>query len=347
MCHACQVSTLQSPSSSATSRAAAQLPAVCILGLGLIGGSMMRDLRNLGVECFGWNRSAATVEEATAEGFDASSDLRAVLERAEATGALIVVGTPVTAFEAMLEAINKYAPACGITDVISVKEVPQRTAEAMGVAERYVGAHPMAGSALAGWSATREGLFDGAPWVLAYDTAAEATAAGQPVPERWTEVFSQVALLGKALGSQLIPARVANHDEAVARISHMPHLVAYALAAAGEAGGPLAISLAAGSFRDGTRVAAAAPSMVMSWCESNTGAVLGALDDVIERLTSAHKQLAKENTATDLAESGNTARVRYEARPANRPIFRLRVGEGDWVSQLLLAESVGGQVDIF
>lgn len=359
MCHACQVSNFQSPScdSSATptshtslarpARAMAPLRPVCILGLGLIGGSIMRDLRALGIECFGWNRSTGAARAAIEEGFDASCDLRKVLERAEDRGALIVIGTPVTAFEAMLDDIIKYAPTCGITDVISVKSAPLKSARARGVQERYVGAHPMAGSAQAGWAAGRQGLFDGAPWVLSYDVAAEATAAGTPVPQTWIDVFTQVAALGKALGSQLIPARAANHDDAVARISHMPHLVAYALAAAGERGGPLAISLAAGSFRDGTRVAAAAPEMVMSWCESNSEAVLHALDDVIERLASARTQLKSHGTAIDLAVSGNTARDRYEARPADRPVFRLRIGQGDWVSQLLLAESVGGQVDIF
>lgn len=308
---------------------------------------MMRDLRAHNVECFGWNRSSATVEEATKEGFDASTDLEATLERAEATHALIVIGTPMTVVGTMLDAINEHAPSCGITDVVSVKAAVAAEVAARGMEERFVGAHPMAGSAQAGWSATLKGLFDGAPWVITYDLAAAADAAGKDVPKRWIEVFSQVACLGAALGSQLIPALSDHHDASVARISHMPHLAAYAIAAAGEAGGPLAISLAAGSFRDSTRVAAAAPDMVMSWCENNTEPVLTALDDVIERLTAARTQLATEGTAMDLAKTGQIARVRYEARPAHRPIFRLRVGEGDWINQLKLAESVGGQVDMF
>ncbi|WP_288819998.1 prephenate dehydrogenase [uncultured Corynebacterium sp.] len=341
------MSNFESPSPASSSLSAARLPAVCILGLGLIGGSMMRDLRAHNVECFGWNRSSPTVEEATKEGFDASTDLQATLERAEASRALIVIGTPMTVVGTMLDTINEHAPSCGITDVVSVKAAVAAEVSARGMEERFVGAHPMAGSAQAGWSATLEGLFDGAPWVITYDLAAAADSAGRPVPERWIEVFSQVANLGAALGSQLIPALSNHHDASVARISHMPHLAAYAIAAAGEAGGPLAISLAAGSFRDCTRVAAAAPDMVMSWCENNTEPVLAALDDVIERLTAARTQLATEGTAMDLAKTGQIARVRYEARPAHRPIFRLRVGEGDWINQLKLAESVGGQVDVF
>lgn len=307
----------------------------------------MRDLRARGVECFGWNRSAGTVEEATEEGFDASSDLQETLKRAESCGALIVIGTPMTAVGAMLDAIGEHAPSCGITDVVSVKSAVAAEVAKRGMERRFVGAHPMAGSAEAGWSATREGLFDGAPWVLTYDLAAAATDAGEEVPEQWMTVFEQVGSLGATLGSQLIPSLSDHHDHSVARISHMPHLAAYAVAAAGEAGGPMAISLAAGSFRDGTRVAAAAPEMVMSWCENNAEPVLAALDDVIERLTSARNQLASEGTAIDLATTGHTARVRYEARPSDRPIFRLRVGEGDWVAQLKLAENVGGQINMF
>lgn len=315
--------------------------------MGLIGGSMMRDLRAAGVECFGWNRSEPTVEAARAEGFDATSDLSEALARAEGCGALIVIGTPMTVVGRMLDAIAEHSPTCGITDVVSVKGAVAEEVAARGMSERFVGAHPMAGSAQAGWDATVEGLFDGAPWVLAYDLADEYDAAGKAVPERWLEVFAQVAALGAALGSQLIPATSARHDDAVARISHVPHLAAYAVATAGDAGGALAISLAAGSFRDGTRVAAAAPEMVMSWCENNTAPVLAALDNVIAHLTAAREQLASSGTAIELAQMGHRSRERYAARPASRPVFRLRIGEGQWIQQLRLAENVGGQVEIF
>lgn len=308
---------------------------------------MMRDLRNAGLECFGWNRSPTTVEAAVAEGFDASTDLAEVLTRAERTGALIVIGTPMTVVGKMLDEIEKYAPNCGITDVVSVKGAIADEVNARGMQGRFVGAHPMAGSAQAGWSASVEGLYVGAPWVLAYDFADECERAGREIPARWIEVFTQVAALGTVLGSQLIPATSARHDDAVARISHMPHLAAYAVALAGSNGGDLAISLAAGSFRDGTRVAAAEPHMVMSWCENNVEPVLDALDDAIASLTAARKQLAKEKTALDLAEKGHSARAHYEGRPEPRKIFQLRIGEGDWVNQLRLAENVGGQVEVF
>nr|WP_240394117.1 prephenate dehydrogenase [Corynebacterium lactis] len=337
------------PDNPAVAAAREALPDVCVLGMGLIGGSMMRDLRDAGLACFGWNRSAATVEAATAEGFDATTDLAAALARAEASGALIVIGTPMTVVGRMLDAIAEHAPACTITDVVSVKGAVAREVSARGMDERFVGAHPMAGSAQAGWDATVEGLFDGAPWVISYDLAEARAAEGQEAPARWVEAFRQVAALGTALGSQLIPATSERHDRAVARISHMPHLAAYAVAAvgAGETAGDLAVSLAAGSFRDGTRVAAAEPDMVMSWCENNATEVLSALDDAIAALTGAREQLASSGTARDLAELGHQARLRYEARPAQRPVTRVEIGAEGWVSQLRLAENAGGQIEVF
>ena len=355
MCHTCQVNIDTSPTAgttAATSTATAtptgpRVPAVCILGLGLIGGSMLRDLQAQGIECFGWNRSEATVVAARADGFDATADLRAALTRAEERRALVVIGTPMTAVGHMLDAIAAHAPSCGITDVVSVKGAVAREVAQRGLEQQFVGAHPMAGSAQAGWEHTVTGLFQGAPWVLAYDLAEEYQRQGAELPSRWVEVFEQVAALGQALGSQLIPATAARHDAAVARISHVPHLAAYAVAAAGDAGGPLAISLAAGSFRDGTRVAAAEPDMVMSWCENNTEPVIDTLNDLISHLVAARDQMVASGTARELAELGFAARQRYAARPAERPLFRVRIGAPGWIEQLNLAESTGGQIVIF
>lgn len=93
---------------------------VCILGMGLIGGSLMRDLAAAGDPVFGWNRSASTVDAARDEGYDVSGDLPATLSRANESKALIVIATPLFTVGDMLDAIAEYAPDCGITDVVSV-----------------------------------------------------------------------------------------------------------------------------------------------------------------------------------------------------------------------------------
>ncbi|MEJ5918867.1 prephenate dehydrogenase [Corynebacterium sp. H78] len=322
---------------------------ICILGLGLIGGSMLRDLKDAGHPAFGWNRSSETVDAAVSEGYDASADLDATLQRAQDEKALIVIGTPMTVVGRMLDAIAEHAPDCGITDVVSVKTAVLDAVREHNMQYRYVGAHPMAGSAKSGWDATVTGLFDGAPWVITYDLAEEMadTDPEAELPESWLQTFRDVVSLGTRLGSEIVPARSLAHDQAVAKISHMPHLVAYAVAVTGDAGGQLPMSLAAGSFRDGTRVAAAEPDMVLSWCDNNVEPVLGALDEVIELLTDARTELTTDGTATRLSQAGFDARTRFEARTGMRPVIRVSLNDDNWLDQLRHAESIGGRIDVF
>ena len=94
---------------------------VCIIGNGLIGGSLMRDLTAKGAEVFGYTQSNAGSRQALADGFDVSTDLPSVLSRAEECGALIVVAVPFDAVGSVLDAVAQYAPSCGVTDVVSVK----------------------------------------------------------------------------------------------------------------------------------------------------------------------------------------------------------------------------------
>ena len=96
-------------------------------------------------------------------------------------------------------------------------------------------------------------------------------------------VWSQVMHLALDCGAVVVPAKSDEHDAAAASISHLPHLLAEALAVtAGEV--PLAFALAAGSFRDGTRVAATAPDLVRAMCEANVEQLLPALDRTLELL---------------------------------------------------------------
>ena len=132
------------------------------------------------------------------------------------------------------------------------------------------------------------------------------------------------------------------------------------LAIVGDNGGALAQSLAAGSFRDSTRVAGTQPSLVQAMCETNADAVVAALDEALELLHDARDSLAKDRPdLTALAETGYAARVRFEARHgargesvspvkiSSRPLLRLHPGTPGWVRQLEQAESLGGRIDIF
>lgn len=322
---------------------------VCVLGLGLIGGSLLRDLQAAGRPAFGWNRSQATVDAAASDGFDVSADLVATLRRAAAQDALIVLGVPVPALPSLLEEVAVHAPDCGLTDVVSVKAEVLELVRAHGLAERYVGGHPMAGTADSGWDATTTGLFDDAVWVVTHDNAGEA---GED--DAWVTTWRRVVETATATGAAVVPARTGNHDNAVARVSHLPHVLAEALAVTADRGGALALSLAATSFRDGTRVAGTAPPLVQAMCENNRDALVTALDETVELLGAARAALGDpDGDLGQLTGDGYDARLRYEARagrtreaPSNRPFIRVRPGDPGWIEQLHQAESLGAQIGI-
>lgn len=277
---------------------------VCVLGAGLIGGSL---LRVLGPErAFGWNRSPSGAEAATADGFDVTTDLPTTLRRASEADALVVVGVPLPALEAVLDAVAEHVPTVALTDVISVKGPVLDAVRRRGLQARFVGGHPMAGSAHSGWGATDPDLFRGATWFVAADDDAD--------PETW----GRVARLALDSGARVISATSADHDAAVARISHLGHVLAEALALAGGRGGDLALSLAAGSFRDGTRVAGTAPDLVRAICEPNRDALLDVLDECLDDLGAARASLAERGTLGPLVDDGNRARRAYEDAQAGR-----------------------------
>ncbi|WP_225723491.1 MULTISPECIES: prephenate dehydrogenase [Corynebacterium] len=329
-------------------------PSVCILGLGLIGGSLLRDLTAAGFNAYGWNRSESTVRAATADGYDVTGNLEDVLVRAREDNALLVLGVPMPALDSLLGAIAEHAPECGLTDVTSVKAPVLERVRAHGLEARFVGGHPMAGTADSGWKATMHGLFDGAVWVVAHDNAPIGSAGQAPSRANpWTKTWHAVVDMAHAAGAVVVPAHAKNHDRAVARISHLPHIVAETVAIGGDLGGPLALSLAASSFRDATRVAGTEPHLVRAMCENNREGLVEALDEAVELIRQAREDLASGGTVRGLTEDGFAARGRFEARAGrskgdatNRPIFNVHPGKPRWISQLDAAEQAGAEITI-
>ncbi|QBJ96837.1 prephenate dehydrogenase [Rhodococcus sp. ABRD24] len=304
-------------------------PPICVLGLGLIGGSLLRAAVAAGREGWGWNRSAPTVDAALADGFDAGTDLAAVLRRAAAARALIVVAVPMPAVDATLAAIAEHAPDSPVTDVVSVKVEVAAAVARHGLQDRFVGGHPMAGTSESGWVAGDADLFRDAVWVVSADDGVDPA------------IWAQVARLALDCGSVVVPAESAEHDAAVARISHLPHVLAEALALSGAAGGDLALGLAAGSFRDGTRVASTAPQLVRAMCEGNRAALLTSLDETLEVLNRARTELAGQGTLIELVESGHDARLRYEQRE-RWTITDIPPGSENWLERMRDAGRRGG-----
>lgn len=303
---------------------------MCVLGLGLIGGSIVRAAAAAGYEVFGYNRSVEGANAAVADGFAASTDLAETLTHAADTGALIVLAVPMPALAGMLAHVAELAPDCPLTDVTSVKGAVHDEVAAAGLLRRFVGGHPMTGTSDSGWAAGYAELFTRTPWVVSVDDHVDP------------EVWSMVMTLALDCGALVVPARSNEHDAAAAAISHLPHLLAEALAVtAGEV--PLAFALAAGSFRDGTRVARTAPDLVRAMCESNVGRLLPALDHAIELLGHARESLASHGSVADLVEAGHAARTRYDSFP-RRDIVAVVVGAANWREELAAAGRAGGVI---
>ena len=239
---------------------------VGIVGLGLIGGSLGLDLQADGWDVQGLVHRSATAERAKERGLvsDVSTD-PACLDGCD----LVILALPIPLLlhpePSLLEALPAEAV---ITDVGSVK---QPVLEAWrGRHPRFVASHPMAGTALAGVEAGIKGLFRGRPWIAT------------PEPKTDPSALAMVQSLALSLGSHWLTAAAAQHDQAVALISHMPVLVSAALLrAVGDERDPeirrLALALASSGFADTTRVGGGNPDLGVAMASTNREALLRSL----------------------------------------------------------------------
>lgn len=276
-------------------------PAVCVLGLGLIGGSLLRAAGAM-LPVSGWSPTASTRTEAGAAGFRVHPELETALQWAADQHALVVLAAPVTAFDRLLRKITRYSPEVLLTDVGGVKGPVAEQVSAIAPHTRYIGSHPMAGTAESGFGAGNDQLFRGAVWVTCLDPASSLDA------------WDVIAGLALAVGSTVVPCTAVAHDQAVARISHLPHLLALALAQVAELGGPLALSLAAGSFTDATRVAATRAELIRVMCEANRQPLVDAFDDALGILGVARGSLASTGSLQKITDGGHDARMAFEHR---------------------------------
>jgi len=236
---------------------------IAVIGLGLIGGSLLRALARAGHDVVGFDADPATRELAREAGFPVAGS---VPETVAGTG-VAVVAVPLQIFPEVVADLDGYDGL--VTDVTSVKG-PVRDLMA---GRRFVGGHPMAGKETSGFAASEAGLFEGCAWVLCLE----------PLE---TDLADWLLLAGlfTAMGARVVPVTAAEHDTAVAQISHVPHLFAAVLAQQLGAN-PLAGALGAGSFRDGTRVAATRAGLTAAMCGGNRDAVRAELARLIGELT--------------------------------------------------------------
>jgi len=249
---------------------------VTVVGLGLVGGSVAAAARRAapGFPVRGVDSSDASVAYGLDHGL---IDEGASPEDAEAEGwfvggvdELVVLATPVSAAETWLELLGRVGFSGIVTDVSSTKRAVVAAARAHGRSYRFVGGHPMAGSERSGIEAATPTLFDGAYYIL---TPTDATDM---------EAYRDVHAFVTSLGARVISVGAEAHDDAVAIVSHVPHVAAAALvdlasARAADAGADL-LRLAAGGFKDMTRIAAGSPELWTGICLDNAPALAAGLE---------------------------------------------------------------------
>src|SRR5699024_7397228 len=162
-------------------------------------------------------------------GYDVSGDLTATLQRAEREDALVVLGVPACALPEILDAVGQHAPSVGLTDVTSVKGEVQALVEVRGMADRFVGGHPLACTSRAGGRAALTWRVAGAGGVVAW-----GRAVAEPGPPRaWFAAFERAVRRAEATGAITSPGGSGADDRAVARLSDVPRGCAETFAVVG------------------------------------------------------------------------------------------------------------------
>ena len=280
-----------------------------VIGLGLIGGSIAAGLRQRGWKVHGDDARPATIERAIE--LDVI-DVAGLDPDAEITFVAVPVMAVADQVKRALAETNGL-----VTDVGSVK-APICAACDDG---RFVGGHPMAGSELDGLDGADPEMFNGAVWVLT------------PTADADDVTLAEVSAVVRVLGAEVLALTPERHDQVVAVVSHVPHLTAATLMQLAtdraEEHGAL-LRLAAGGFRDMTRIASGHPSIWLDICAQNRPAIVTTLDGLIDRLSEIRSivegderdRLESTLTAAREARSNLPGRV---VHPEELVEFRIRI----------------------
>ncbi len=253
-----------------------------VVGTGLIGGSL-----GLALRVRGWHVSGSDVTpDLVARGIELGAfDTEGI----DPESSLVVVATPVGEVPAVARRLLEACPTAAVTDVGGVKAQVLRAVDN----PRFVGGHPMAGSEQLGLEGADADLFQGAAWVLT------------PRLDTDNHAFALVRDMATSLGAEVLTLDAERHDALVAVVSHVPHLTAASLvgvAAERSSDHPALLRLAAGGFRDMTRIAAGSPTIWPDVCAQNRTAIVATLDRLISELDS-YRNLVATDAGNDLLEA--------------------------------------------
>ncbi len=286
---------------------------IAVLGPGLLGGSLALELAaRRHVDLRLWARRAEPLDQARGMGVEGvlTTDLGEALRGAD----LAVLCTPVGVMPALAQRLVTIPDGPRtITDVGSVKEPLERSVgEVLVAAGRvFVGSHPMCGSELKGMEAARTGLYEGAVCVVTHPADGEQETGNE---------MDAVCRFWEEMGMRVIRMGAAEHDSFVARVSHLPHAVAAVLARVALETCPDAADLAAGGFRDTTRIAGGSPEMWREILVENSHRVAPLLRECASSLEEMASALERgdETSVLDALEAGKASRNCFDDSVARR-----------------------------
>ena len=254
--------------------AAAPFRRITIVGVGLIGGSIGLAIRRRvpGARVVGVDRRRVIRRALSRGALDEGSTS---LARGVAGSDLVILALPVDRILALLPRLGRMLPPGALaTDVGGTKESIVREARRRGLTERFVGGHPMAGSERSGVEHADPGLLEGAPWILCPPGAGRGSSAGRRALARVRDLVRRL----RARPAILDPRE---HDEVVARLSHLPQLLSVALVnTAGRGPARRSLRLAGPAFLRMSRIAASSPSLWEGILRTNRRRVARTLTDL-------------------------------------------------------------------
>ena len=296
-------------------------------------------LRHAGTEVVGYDPDTARAEQARAVG--AVDLLASGIAEVAARVDLVVVAVPVAhVAEVVVEALDAGAPL--VTDVGSVKAPVVAAVEVARprLASRFVGGHPMAGSEQEGLDGARDDMFAGATWVLTPTSITDPSA------------FATVRAVVAELGADTIALAPDIHDALVAVVSHVPQLAASTLMNVADRGSDrhaVMLRLAAGGFRDMTRIASGNPGIWPDICVANRDAILTALDEYLTALMQVRAFVSggDRDAIRGVLEDGRRARRNLPTSlPVGEALVELRIRMRDEPGQLAEITTVAGRLGV-
>ena len=303
-----------------------------VIGAGLIGGSICKTLRTAGVKDITvFSQSESTQSQVRNDGFAIASSVTDLVAASDVVFVCVPLDVQMDVFRSVAEAVASTSRTdVVITDVSSVKGDEARTAKDLfaAVGATFIPGHPMAGTEFSGFQASTGHMFQNATWVLCPE--------GAP-----TDVVKSVVELVLLTGARVSVLDIDSHDAAVGCISHLPYVAAASLAnvLSAQGGQELALQLAAGSFRDGTRVAGSEPWLSASMVTFNRTEVLRLLDVFQDEI--AKMKIAIEGSNNDevlaLFASAQNVRRAYEKAKENATQQNVVWSAAEAIAQLLNA----------